>query len=105
MENTTDNGRDPEHSSAQEKPAEQAHNEQVGSLAGMGAGMLVGSRVGTVLIPIPVVGTFAGALLGGMLGSEVGRRVGAATLSGVNAFIDSLANPPKRADDDLDLKV
>ena len=77
---------------------EQARNEQIGGLAGLGAGILTGARVGTVVIPIPVVGTFAGAMLGGVLGSAVGRRVGAATLSGINAFMDTLAAPPKRED-------
>lgn len=71
----------------------QEQYEQVGSMAGMGAGMLTGARLGTVLLPVPVIGTFAGALLGGVLGSAVGKRVGAAALSGVEAFLDSLAGP------------
>ncbi|MFL5733983.1 MAG: hypothetical protein ACJ78Q_12390 [Chloroflexia bacterium] len=78
---------------------EQAMNEQIGGMAGMGAGILTGSRVGSVIIPIPVVGTFAGALVGGVLGSAIGRRVGAATLSGFNAFLETLTAPPKREDE------
>jgi outer membrane lipoprotein SlyB len=72
----------------------QEQYEQVGSMAGMGAGMLTGARVGSVLLPVPIVGTFAGALLGGVLGSAVGKRIGAAALSGVEAFLDTLSNPP-----------
>ena len=75
---------------------EQARDEKIGSMAGMGAGILTGARVGSIIIPIPVVGTFAGALLGGMVGSEIGRRVGAAAMSGINAFMDTLTTPPKR---------
>ena len=75
---------------------EQERNKQVGGLAGLGAGILAGARVGTAIIPIPVVGTFAGAMLGGVLGSAVGQRLGAATLSGLNAFMDTLTAPPKR---------
>lgn len=69
-------------------------NEQFGGMAGLGAGVMVGARIGTALIPVPLVGTFVGGLLGGVLGSAVGQRVGAAALSGVNAFLDSLAAPP-----------
>ncbi|HEX9987386.1 MAG TPA: hypothetical protein VGE45_02785 [Chloroflexia bacterium] len=68
-------------------------NEQFGGMAGLGAGVMVGARIGTALIPVPLVGTFVGGLLGGVLGSAVGQRVGAAALSGVNAFLDSLAAP------------
>jgi hypothetical protein len=81
------------------KQDEQERNKQVGSLAGLGAGILAGARIGTAVIPIPVVGTFAGAMLGGVLGSAVGQRVGAATLSGINAFMDTLTAPPKREGD------
>ncbi|HYO48632.1 MAG TPA: hypothetical protein VEW94_02175 [Chloroflexia bacterium] len=73
---------------------EKERNEQFGGMAGLGAGVMVGARIGTALIPVPLVGTFVGGLLGGVLGSAVGQRVGAAALSGVNAFIDSLAAPP-----------
>ncbi len=73
---------------------ERERNEQFGGMAGLGAGVMVGARIGTVLIPIPLVGTFVGGLFGGVVGSAVGQRVGAAALSGVNAFLDSLATPP-----------
>ncbi|HYP40846.1 MAG TPA: hypothetical protein VEX13_10845 [Chloroflexia bacterium] len=68
--------------------------EQCGGMAGLGAGVMVGARIGTVLIPVPLVGTFVGGLLGGVVGTAVGQRVGAAALSGLNAFMDSLAAPP-----------
>ena len=83
-----------------ETEAQKTRNEQIGGMAGMGAGMLAGARVGSAVIPIPVLGTFAGAMLGGMLGSEIGKRVGAATLSGFNAFLDTLTTPPPKHEDD-----
>lgn len=80
------------HDQPSQNNQEQAHNKQMGSLAGLGAGMLAGARIGS-LIPVPVVGTFAGAMLGGVLGSAIGQRLGAATLSGVNAFLSTLSAP------------
>ncbi len=77
-------------------PKAQDPNEQMGGLAGLGAGVIAGAQVGTVAIPIPVVGTFVGAMIGGVLGSAVGARVGGAALSGVNAFLDGLAGPPRQ---------
>jgi phage tail tape-measure protein len=82
--------------------SEQALNEKIGGAAGMGAGILTGARFGSALIPIPVIGTFTGALVGGVLGTEIGRRVGAATLSGFNAFLETLTAPPKREDEPSD---
>ena len=82
-----------------------SHNksEQVGGLAGLGAGVIAGAQVGTVAVPVPVVGTFLGALVGGVVGSAIGQRVGAATLDGVNAFLDTLTgsgSTSKKADKD-----
>lgn len=74
---------------------ERERNEQMGGLAGLGAGVLADAQIGTVVLPIPVLGTFVGALTGGVLGSAVGQRVGGAAISGVNAFMDGLANPRK----------
>ena len=75
--------------------SDQARNEQVGGLAGMGAGMLAGARIGSVLIPIPVVGTFLGGLFGGVAGTELGKRIGPAIINAGTAFIQSMTTPPQ----------
>ncbi len=79
---------------------QQADRERIGGIAGLGAGVIAGAQLGTVLIPIPIIGTFAGALVGGVVGSEVGKTVGAAVLNGINAFTESLNDPPRRGPDD-----
>jgi phage tail tape-measure protein len=74
---------------------EQARNEQIGGLAGMGAGMLAGARVGTMLIPIPVVGTFLGGLFGGVAGTEIGKRIGPALINAGTAFLQTVTTAPQ----------
>jgi len=75
--------------------SDQARNEQVGGLAGMGAGMLAGARIGSVLIPIPVVGTFLGGLFGGVAGTELGKRIGPAIINAGMAFIQTVTTAPQ----------
>jgi phage tail tape-measure protein len=74
---------------------DQARNEQIGGLAGMGAGMLAGARLGTLLIPLPVVGTFLGGLFGGVFGTEVGKRVGPAIINASSAFMHTMTTAPE----------
>jgi phage tail tape-measure protein len=74
---------------------DQARNEQIGGLAGMGAGMLAGARVGSLLIPIPVVGTFLGGLFGGVAGTEIGKRIGPALINAGTAFMQTVTTAPE----------
>ncbi len=76
---------------------DQARNEQVGGMAGLGAGMMAGARVGTMLIPIPVVGSFVGAMFGGLFGSEVGKRVGPALINAGTAFVQTITTQSQAA--------
>ena len=54
---------------------EQARNEQIGGLAGMGAGMMAGARVGT----------------------EAGKRIGPALINAGTAFLQTMSTPSSGA--------